>query len=157
MPHLVPGVRFLRDIGVPEDHIRVVVMEALEPYLAHDGDLRSVHGDVAPNRHAPRDDEEDSGKVKVAGVPHPPAAGDTAVQLETAEAADDMLIVRGCGYLRMMREMGASDLGAWMTCGLEERICKHQGLRLLSNAQYRGGKTCRFQDVSKAAETSRSG
>ncbi|EKV28391.1 hypothetical protein C882_0965 [Caenispirillum salinarum AK4] len=153
LPHLVPAVRFLRDAGVPEEHIRVVVMEALEPYLAHDGDLRAVHGEVAP---ASRSDAADDDADGIDG-PRPPAAGDEAVQVEAAEASDDTLVVRGCGYLRMMREMGASDLGAWMTCGLEERICAHQGLRLLSNAQYRGGKTCRFQDVSKAAETSESG
>lgn len=154
LPHLVPLVRFLRDVGVPEDHIRVVVMEALEPYLAHDGDLRAVHGEVAPASRSAADEDDDA--ADTFDGPRPPAAGDDAVRVEAADASDDTLVVRGCGYLRMMRDMGAQDLGAWMTCGLEERICSHQGLRLLSNGQYRGGKTCRFQDVSKAAETSES-
>lgn len=149
LPHLVPLVRFLRNAGIPEDRIRLAVMDALEPYLAHDGDLRAVHGEVAPV------DRSDRGGDDIDG-PRPPAAGGDAVQVESAQSDDDTLVVKGCGYLRMMREMGADDLGAWLTCGLEERICAHQGLRLLNNAQYRGGSTCRFQNVNKAAEPSRS-
>lgn len=150
LPHLVPMVRFLRDIGVPEDHIRIAVMEALEPHLIRDGDLRCAYGDVSPTRRSP------SGDTKSFDGPRPPAAGNESVQFEATDGVDNTLVLSGCGYQRMMREMHAQDLGAWMTCGLEERICAQQGLRLLSNGQYRGGKTCRFQDVNKAAEANAS-
>lgn len=141
LPHLVPVARFLRDEGIPDDRAEATVLGALEPFLAHHGELRAHHGVIDPS----------VGAEAAVEAPHPPAVAGDDVSLATT--GDDGLVITGCGYLRTVGARGGFDLGAWLTCGMEARVARHQGLRLVSNDQYRGGRTCRFRDVTNRRTT----
>lgn len=144
LPHLVPVARFLREAGVPDERAEAVVAGTLEPYLTHYGELRARHGVIDPS-------VGDEAEVE---APHPPAVAGKNVSLATVD--EDQLVITGCGYLRTVKALGGEDLGSWLTCGMEARIARHQGLHLVCNGQFRGERTCRFRDVSEAAEPSSS-
>lgn len=143
LPHLVPVARFLSAAGLPDARAEALMMDALAPALAHHGRLRAEHGDLDPAADTPSD------------RPQPPAA--TGDDVTVATPTDEDVVVTGCAYLQTVRDLGGDGLGAWLTCGLEARVARQQGLRLVSNGQYRGERSCRFRALDEQAAPSASG